>query len=72
MDIPPLSDDDLVFDTLTRTQLMTLNLLRREELLHAADVLRPEVGHATWADWDRFEELVSAGRKATKRFLGIN
>jgi NTE family protein len=72
MDIPPLSDDDLVFDTLTRTQLMTLNLLRREELLYAADVIRPDVGRATWADWGQFEHLVEAGRAAAKRFLGID
>jgi NTE family protein len=72
MDIPPLSDDDLVFDTLTRTQLMTLNLLRREELFHAADIIRPNVGRATWADWSKFEQLVEAGRAAAKRFLGID
>jgi NTE family protein len=71
MDVPPRAEEDLVFDTLTRTQLISLKLLRREQLRHAADVIRPEVGHATWADWVRFEELVEAGRSATRRFLGL-
>jgi len=71
MDIPPLSDDDLVLDTMTRTQLITSSLLRGEELKRAADVLRPEVGHATWADWGRFDELVAAGREAAEEFLGV-
>jgi NTE family protein len=72
MDIPPLAEDDLVFDTMTRTQLMTGRLLRRTALAGAADVIRPEVGTATWADWHRFDELVAAGRTAARAFLGIS
>jgi NTE family protein len=71
MDLPPLSDEDLVFDTLTRTQLMTARLLRQSALDGVADVIRPEVGTATWADWHRFDELVAAGRAAAYDFLGI-
>jgi len=71
MDVPPLSQDDLVLDTMSRTQLMTLTLLRQEELKHADDIMRPDVGHLTWADWDRFDELVAAGRTAAEKFFGI-
>jgi NTE family protein len=71
MDLPRLSDDDLVLDTMMRTQMMTARLLRRHHLKRATDVLRPEVGSSTWADWDRFEELVEAGRSAARRFLDL-
>jgi len=71
MDLPRLSDDDLVLDTMMRTQMMTARLLRRHQLKAATDVIRPEVGTATWADWERLDELVEAGRSAARRFLGI-
>ncbi len=72
MDLPVLSANDLVFDTMTRTQWMTARLARRWELDRASDVIRPMVGTATWADWHRFDELVAAGRTAAESFLGIN
>jgi NTE family protein len=71
MDLPPLSENDLVFDTMTRTQLMTARLLRQSALASVVDVIRPEVGTATWAEWHRFDELVIAGRNAALDFLGI-
>ena len=71
MELPRLSESDLVFDTMTRTQLMTGRLLRRSELDEATDVIRPQVGTATWADWQRLDELLAAGRAATESFLGI-
>jgi NTE family protein len=70
MDLPQLSEDDLVLDTMMRTQMMTARLLRRHHMRGATDVIRPEVGTTTWADWNRFDELVEAGRTATRRFLG--
>lgn len=72
MDLPPMSPDDLVFDTMTRTQLMSGRLLRRRELEAAADVIRPQVGTITWADWHRFDELLAAGREAAETYLGIS
>lgn len=71
MDIPPIADSDLVLDTMMRTQMMTARLLRNQQLLRATHVIRPQVGCATWADWGRFEELVSAGRQAALEFFGL-
>jgi NTE family protein len=70
MDLPPLTDEDLVLDTMIRTQMMTAGLLRRQQLKRARVVIRPEVGHATWADWHLFESLVDAGRAAASKLLG--
>jgi NTE family protein len=69
MDLPRLLEDDLVLDTMMRTQMMTARLLRRHQLRGATDVIRPEVGRSTWADWSRFDELVEAGRSAMRSFL---
>jgi NTE family protein len=71
LDFPPLRPDDLVLDTMMRTQMMTARLLRRRQLLSATHVIRPEVGDARWAEWDRFDEFVEAGRRATLEFLGL-
>jgi predicted acylesterase/phospholipase RssA len=71
LDVPPLRDDDLVLDTMMRTQMMTARLLRRRELRSATRVIRPGVGDARWAEWNRFDEFVDAGRKATLEFLGL-
>ena len=71
MELPPLTDDDLVLDTMARAQMITAGLLRRDHLARAAAVIRPEVGVTTWADWNRFEDLVQAGRVAARRFLGL-
>ena len=71
MDVPPLSDSDLVLDTMMRTQMMTARLLRERQLRSATHVIRPPVGHAVWAEWDRFEEFIEAGRSATREFLGL-
>jgi len=71
MELPPLGDDDLVLDTMVRAQMITAGLLRRAQLAKARAVIRPEVGITTWADWDRFEDLVEAGRVAAQRFLGL-
>jgi NTE family protein len=72
MDLPRRSDDDLVLDTMMRTQMMTTRLLRRHHMDRAHRVIRPEVGHATWADWDQFEPLVTAGERAARSFLASN
>jgi NTE family protein len=71
LDVPPLRPDDLVLDTMMRTQMMTARLLRRRQLRSATHVIRPEVGDARWAEWNRFEEFVEAGRRATLEFLGL-
>jgi NTE family protein len=71
MDLPPLRDNDLVLDTMMRTQMMTARLLRERLLSRAWAVIRPRVGDATWADWHRFDELVVEGRRAARSFLGI-
>jgi len=71
LDVPPLKADDLVLDTMMRTQMMTARLLRSRQLRSATHVIRPGVGDARWAEWNRFEEFVEAGRKATLDFLGL-
>jgi predicted acylesterase/phospholipase RssA len=54
-----------------RTQMFTARLLRRRELSRVRAVIRPHVGHTTWADWDRFDELVAEGRRAALEFFGL-
>jgi len=71
MDVPPLSDDDLVLDTMMRTQMMTARLLRDRQLKSASAVIRPEVGSARWAEWQRFDEFVELGRVAAREFLDL-
>jgi NTE family protein len=71
LDVPPLKPDDLVLDTMMRTQMMTARLLRRRQLRLATHVIRPDVGNARWAEWNRFDEFVEAGRRATLEFLGL-
>ena len=70
MDVPPIAEDDLVLDTMWRTQMMTARLLRQRQLESATQVIRPQVGGARWAEWHRFDEFVEAGRVATREFLG--
>jgi NTE family protein len=72
LDVPPLSGDDLVLDTMMRTQMMTARLLRERQLRSATLVIRPEVGNARWAEWNRFDEFIDAGRNATLEFLGLS
>jgi NTE family protein len=71
MDVPPIAEDDLVLDTMWRTQMMTARLLRKRQLRSATHVIRPKVGGARWAEWHRFDEFVEAGREATREFLGL-
>ena len=71
MDVPPIAEDDLVLDTMWRTQMMTARLLRQRQLKAATHVIRPQVGEARWAEWHRFDEFVEAGRVATREFLGL-
>jgi len=71
MDVPPIAEDDLVLDTMWRTQMMTARLLRQRQLKSATLVIRPQVGGARWAEWHRFDEFVEAGRVATREFLGL-
>ena len=70
MDLGERSDDDIALDTMMRTQTMTAAVLRQHQLHEARWVLRPKVGHATWSDWDLFEELVEAGAEAMLSWLG--
>ena len=72
MEVPPIGDNDLVLDTMMRTQMMTARLLRREQLRAATHVIRPAVGAAGWAEWHRFDEFIEAGYSATRRFLGTD
>jgi len=69
LDLPPLRSGGLVLDTMMRTQLMTSIQLRRLQLRKHERVIRPQVGHVTWAEWDRFEELVEAGRVAARTWI---
>ena len=71
MEIPPAGEDDLVLDTMMRTHMMTSRLLREQQLRGAAGVIQPGIGYATWADWNRFDELVEIGRVAAREFLGL-
>ena len=71
MDVPSIAEDDLVLDTMWRTQMMTARLLRQRQLKAATHVIRPQVGEARWAEWHRFDEFVEAGRVATREFLGL-
>jgi len=71
LDVPPIREDDLVLDTMMRTQMMTARLLRRRQLRSATRIIRPGVGEARWAEWNRFDDFVDAGRKATLEFLGL-
>lgn len=71
MEVPPVGEDDLVLDTMMRTQMMTARLLRRQQLRSATHVIRPAVGAARWAEWSRFDEFVDTGYVATRRFLGL-
>ena len=71
MDVPPIAEDDLVLDTMWRTQMMTARLLRQRQLKSATHVIRPQVGGARWAEWHRLDEFVEAGRVATREFLGL-
>jgi len=71
MELPPIGSDQLVLDTMMRTQMMTSRLLRLGQLEHATDVIRPKVGATTWADWNQFEELVEIGRAAAVEYFGL-
>jgi NTE family protein len=71
LDVPPIREDDLVLDTMMRTQMMTARLLRRRQLRSATRIIRPGVGEARWAEWNRFDDFVDAGRKATLEFFGL-
>jgi len=71
LDVPPLREDDLVLDTMMRTQMMTARLLRQQQLRSATHVIRPAVGDARWAEWNRFDEFIECGRDATLEFLGL-
>ena len=71
LDVPPIREDDLVLDTMMRTQMMTARLLRQRHLRRATHIIRPGVGDARWAEWNRFDEFVEAGYKATLEFLGL-
>jgi NTE family protein len=71
MDLPPLASERLVLDVMMRTQSMTAARLRRRQLQRFPRVVRPDVGTVTWSEWDRFDDLVAAGRRAfLEWFLG--
>ncbi len=70
MDLGERSEDDIALDTMMRTQTMTAALLRQRQLGDARWILKPDVGHAAWSDWDLFEDLVEAGAKAMRAWLG--
>ncbi len=70
MDLGERSEDDIALDTMMRTQTMTAALLRQHQLGDARWILKPDVGHAAWSDWDLFEELVDAGAEAMRVWLG--
>jgi len=69
MDIPGTGKDDTALDTMMRTQMMTAHLLRQYQLRDARWVIRPSVGSTLWSEWDRFDEMVDAGRRAMDAWL---
>lgn len=69
MDVPPLADDDTALDTMMRTQMMTSRLLRRRQLADATWVIRPEIGHVAWADWEAMDAMIDAGERAARAFF---
>lgn len=71
MELPTIGASDLVLDTMMRTQMMTSRQLRDCQLESATDIIRPEVGETTWADWDHFEELVEIGGAAAAEYFGL-
>ena len=71
MDVEPREDDDIVLDTMMRTQTMTARLLREQHLKSATHIIRPAVGDAKWAEWYRFDEFVWLGRRAMNDFVGL-
>ncbi|RLE34462.1 MAG: hypothetical protein DRJ61_05175 [Acidobacteria bacterium] len=71
MDLGERSENDIALNTMMRTQTMTAAVVRQDQLRSARWILRPEVGHATWSDWDLFEEMVETGAKAMRAWLGI-
>lgn len=71
MEPPPLHEDDMVLDTMMRTQMFTARLLRRRELSKVRAIIRPTVGHTTWADWDSFDQMLAEGRRAAHEFFGL-
>lgn len=70
MDLGERSDTDIALDTMMRAQTITASALRDHQLRDAKWVLRPEVGHAVWSDWDLFDQLVEAGAEAMREWLG--
>jgi NTE family protein len=71
MELPSFQSPGIVLDTIMRTQMMTAALLRNKQLAKADHVIRPQVGDATWADWDRLDALVESGRLAAREWLGL-
>ena len=67
--IPPYREGRLVLETLARTAMMTSTVLRQCQLREANRVVHPEIGQVVWSDWNRFDELVEAGRDAARRLL---
>ncbi len=69
MVIPPLADDDLALDTMMRTQMMTSQRLRERQLAGARWVIRPDIGHVAWADWNALDDMIDAGQSAAQAFF---
>jgi len=68
--LPPYREGRLVLETLMRTGMMTSALLRECQLRDATWTVHPPVGRVLWSEWNRFHELVEAGRLAARTFLG--
>lgn len=71
VELQPLNSGDLVLDTMMRAQSMTAARLRHRQLEPFRHVIQPRVGDAGWADWDRLDELIAAGRAAAAEWLGV-
>ena len=71
MEIPALSEDDLALDTMMRTQMMTSERLRLRQLAEVRWVIRPVIGEVAWADWDVMDDMIAAGERAARAFLGL-
>jgi NTE family protein len=71
MELPPLDEDRLVLDTIMRTQMMSARLLRSHQLRRCGSIIRPAVGATTWAEWDKLDDMVAAGRAAAEEFFAL-
>ena len=63
--IKPVEKPQNVFDILYRAEDITSFHLSVLRLREANLIIRPQVGHLSWTNFDKIKEIISAGEKAT-------